>query len=244
MSYTPRSLFRLLEEIDAHRLLLPHIQRPFVWDRDQMALLFDSLMREYPIQTFLFWRTKEEIRARRFMSVVDPDADLSQLYDLPKSAAGVEKVFVLDGQQRLQTLHSIFRGAVHDDGGAIAEAYCNLTDGDQPVEGSDLLHQLTFSSTRLDLPMFRVRDLAERFSTGNVMAIADELNDQLEEIIQVDQEHRRHRERRVRATLQQLDSILNHDKHFWVDDLMAWRSHTLIAESSISSYASILAARN
>jgi len=109
MSYTPRSLFRLLEEIDAHRLLLPHIQRPFVWDRDQMALLFDSLMREYPIQTFLFWRTKEEIRARRFMSVVDPDADLSQLYDLPKSAAGVEKVFVLDGQQRLQTLHSIFR---------------------------------------------------------------------------------------------------------------------------------------
>ena len=83
MSYTPRSLFRLLEDIDAHRLMLPHIQRPFVWDREQMAKLFDSLMREYPIQTLLFWRTREEIRAREFMSVIDADADLSSLYDMP-----------------------------------------------------------------------------------------------------------------------------------------------------------------
>ena len=39
MSYTPRSLFRILEDIDAQRLLLPHIQRPFVWEREQMARL-------------------------------------------------------------------------------------------------------------------------------------------------------------------------------------------------------------
>ena len=43
MSYTPRSLFRILEDIDAQRLLLPHIQRPFVWEREQMARLFDQL---------------------------------------------------------------------------------------------------------------------------------------------------------------------------------------------------------
>jgi uncharacterized protein with ParB-like and HNH nuclease domain len=62
MSYKSRSLFRLLEDIDADRLLLPHIQRPFVWEREQMERLFESLMRNYPIQTFLLWRTKEEIR--------------------------------------------------------------------------------------------------------------------------------------------------------------------------------------
>ena len=98
MSYTPRSLFRLLEEMDGHRLLLPHIQRPFVWEPHQTERLFDSLMRDYPIQTFLLWRTKEAIRARRFMPVVDHDIDLSTLYDLNRSAAGVEKTFVLDGQ--------------------------------------------------------------------------------------------------------------------------------------------------
>jgi hypothetical protein len=38
------------------------------WEEEQMLRLFDSLMRNYPIQTLLFWRTKDEIKARKFMS--------------------------------------------------------------------------------------------------------------------------------------------------------------------------------
>ncbi len=73
-----------------------------------MLRLFDSLMQNYPIQTLLFWRTKDEIKARRFMEQVSWDADLSDFYEDNMSKAGVEKVFVLDGQQRLQTLYAIF----------------------------------------------------------------------------------------------------------------------------------------
>lgn len=218
MSYTPRSLFRLLEDIDAHRLLLPHIQRPFVWDRDQMARLFDSLMRQYPIQTFLFWRTQEEIRARHFMSVIDADAELSALYDMAKSAAGVEKVFVLDGQQRLQTLHAIFRGGVRV-GGLVAEAYCDVTDGDGEVESGDLLHRLSFVSERPPLPLFRIRDFAERYASSNPLTVADDINDALETQLAETPDQRRQRERRVRSNLQQLHSILHLDKHFWIDEL-------------------------
>ena len=90
MTYKPRSLFRIIEEINT-QLFLPHIQRPFVWDEDQMVKLFDSLMRNYPIQTLLFWRTKDEIKARKFMETVDWDADLSDYYDKVKSKQGVEK---------------------------------------------------------------------------------------------------------------------------------------------------------
>lgn len=219
MSYTPRSLFRLLEDIDAHRLMLPHIQRAFVWEREQMERLFDSLMREYPIQTFLFWRTKEEIRARHFMSVLDFDADLSTLYDMQRSAGGVEKLFVLDGQQRLQTLHAIFRGGIHEDSGAIATAYCDITAGEAEVNNGDLLYRLIFSSDQLELPMFRVRDLVERYSNSNPLIVADNLNDLLEQRLQELPDQRKLRERRVRANLQQLHSILNHDKHFWVEEL-------------------------
>jgi uncharacterized protein with ParB-like and HNH nuclease domain len=104
MSYKPRTLFRLIEEINKG-LFLPHIQRPFVWDEDQMLRLFDSLMRNYPIQTLLFWRTKDEIKARRFMDQVAWDADLSDFYEANVSKEGIEKAFVLDGQQRL---HSLF----------------------------------------------------------------------------------------------------------------------------------------
>src|SRR5437899_10825542 len=104
MSYKAESLFTLIETVNKS-LFLPHIQRPFVWDEEQMLRLFDSLMRNYPIQTLLFWRTKGEIKARRFMEEIEWDPDLSDYYDSVVSQEGTEKVFVLDGQQRLQTIN-------------------------------------------------------------------------------------------------------------------------------------------
>lgn len=219
MSYKPYSLFRLLEDIDAGRLLLPHIQRPFVWEREQMARLFDSLMRTYPIQTFLLWRTKEEIRARRFMPLINPDADLSEFYDSAKSAADVEKVFVLDGQQRLQTLHCIFRGGIRDENGGVSEAYFDVTAGDAAVDDGESLFQLKFSAEKLLLPYFRVRDISERFSASNPLAAADDLNDTLSTTLEEAVEIRKARERRVRNNIVQLHSLLHHDKFFWADEL-------------------------
>jgi len=219
MSYKPHSLFRLLEDIDAGRLLLPHIQRPFVWEREQMARLFDSLMRNYPIQTFLLWRTKEEIRARRFMPLINPDADLSEFYDSGKSAEGVEKVFVLDGQQRLQTLHCMFRGGIKGETGAVSEAYFDVTAGDAPADDGESLYQLIFSPEKLGLPHFRVRDLSERFAASNPLTAADDLNDTLSASLVETPEARRARERRVRNNIVQLHSLLHHDKFFWADEL-------------------------
>jgi uncharacterized protein with ParB-like and HNH nuclease domain len=46
---------------------LPNIQRPFVWDEDQICRLFDSILREYPISTLLVWKSASEIRRRKFI---------------------------------------------------------------------------------------------------------------------------------------------------------------------------------
>jgi uncharacterized protein DUF262 len=219
MSYTPRSLFRLLEDIDANKLLLPHIQRPFVWQGHQTERLFDSLMRDYPIQTFLFWRTTEPIRARRFMQVLDSDADLSALYDLNRSGAGVEKTFVLDGQQRLQSLHSLFRGAMLNASGTQEEAYFDVSGQSGHLAEGDLLYPVKWSTERLALPWFRIRDLVEKHQNGNALEIADTLNDQLSGRLTESDEERRARERRVRSAISQLSSLLNHDKYFWIDEL-------------------------
>ena len=40
--------------------LLPAIQREFVWTATKTEALFDSLMRGYPVVSFLFWRVDEE----------------------------------------------------------------------------------------------------------------------------------------------------------------------------------------
>jgi uncharacterized protein with ParB-like and HNH nuclease domain len=219
MSYKPKSLFRMLEDIDRHELLLPHIQRPFVWDEEQMVRLFDSLMRNYPVQTLLFWRTKEAIKARRFMQSIDREADLSDLYDSAKSVSDVEKVFVLDGQQRLQTLYGIFRGTILDPHEKVREAYLDVTQGRREIYGTDLLYQLEFSYEPMGLPYYRLRDLTERDSQKDAASIAYDLNDRLANEQNEDAAERRTRERQVHTNISQLRTLLREEQHFWVEEL-------------------------
>jgi uncharacterized protein with ParB-like and HNH nuclease domain len=61
MSYqTALTLSEVIKDIDAKKYLLPSIQREFVWSTDQIVMLFDSLMRDYPINAFLFWKVLKE----------------------------------------------------------------------------------------------------------------------------------------------------------------------------------------
>lgn len=219
MSYKPKSLFRMLEDVEQKQLLLPHIQRPFVWDEDQMVRLFDSLMRNYPVQTLLFWRTKEPIKARRFMTVVDRDADLSTLYVPEKSVADVEKTFVLDGQQRLQTLYALFRGAILDPQHVALEAYVDVTQGGRELEGTDMLYRLQFSIESLPLPHYRLRHLMERDAQKDAATIADDINDALDPVLTETAEERRLRQRQVHRNIAQMRTLLREEQHFWVEEL-------------------------
>jgi hypothetical protein len=219
MSYKPRSLFRMIEEVN-QSLFLPHIQRPFVWDRDQMRRLFDSLMRNYPIQTFLFWRTKDEIKARRFMTSIEWDPDLSDYYDKQKSAKGIEKVFVLDGQQRLQTLYTIFAGTVKGETDAgDEEAYVDVTGGEQPDEDG-LVYQIKFEHTLPGLGWYRIRDLTTQHQQRNAEEIAEGVNETLAAALKDEgTDAAKAREKRVRRNVSQMVSLLREERHFWVEEL-------------------------
>lgn len=209
----------MLEDIDRHELLLPHIQRPFVWDEEQMVRLFDSLMRNYPVQTLLFWRTKEAIKARRFMQCIDRDADLSKLYDAGKSVAEVIKTFVLDGQQRLQTLYALLRGTVLDPQGTELEAYVDVTQGSVELDGTDLLYRLAFSAEPMPLPYYRLRNLMERDAQKDAASIAYDLNDALAGKVTENADARKVRERQVHMNVSQMRTLLREEQHFWVEEL-------------------------
>lgn len=224
MSYKPRSLFRLIEEIN-RSLFLPHIQRPFVWEEEQMLRLFDSLMRNYPIQTLLFWRTKDEIKARKFMETVAWDADLSDFYEPNMSKQGIEKVFVLDGQQRLQTLYAIFFGAITSPDNNRAEAYFDITSGIAPDE-QGLMFKLQFSTEPLQLPWYRVADAIGKDSQKNAEEVADQINEALDSLNAAKPSEAQEpaievkaREKRVRRNMSQLVSLLREEKHFWIQEL-------------------------
>jgi len=224
MSYKPRSLFRLIDEMN-HGLFLPHIQRPFVWEEEQMLRLFDSLMRNYPIQTLLFWRTKDEIKARKFMEQVAWDADLSDFYEPNISKKGVEKVFVLDGQQRLQTLFAIFFGAITSPDNQRAEAYFDVAGSIVPDE-QGLMYKLRFSTEPIELPWYRVADAIGKDAQKNAEEVADAINETLDSQNaakpseqQTLPQDLKSREKRVRRNMSQLVSLLREEKHFWIQEL-------------------------
>lgn len=219
MGYKPRSLFNLIENIN-REIFLPHIQRPFVWDTEQMSKLLDSLMRGYPVQTLLFWRTKEEIKTRKFMDLIDSDVDLHTLYDAGKSAAGVEKVFVLDGQQRLQTLYCIYNGRLKDEDSVAQEGYLNITSAEIDPNTNQIYNLKFFpEGQQQQLPLFRLRDLLGKYAQKNAEEISEELNDFLNPILNDSDNALRTREKIVRRNIAQLISILREDKHFWIEEL-------------------------
>ncbi|MBZ4331285.1 DUF262 domain-containing protein [Corallococcus sp. AS-1-12] len=219
MSYLPRSLFRLIQEINVS-LFLPHIQRPFVWEKEQMQRLFDSLMRNYPIQTFLFWRTQDGIRARRFMDKVEWDANLSGLYAEAKSEKGIEKTFVLDGQQRLQTLYALFAGSIVDaKTQQVLEAYADVTAEGRP--GPDgMAFPLRFAAESPGLQWYRLRALTSSDQQRSAHDIAENLNERLEVMSDgLSKEALKTREKSVRKNVSQIVSLLREDKHFWIEEL-------------------------
>ena len=78
----------LLWFIDSKNVAIPGFQRGYVWRVAQIKSLFDSLIKNYPVGSFIIWKTKKNIEARTLNGE-----------KLPK-----EKYLILDGQQRMATL--------------------------------------------------------------------------------------------------------------------------------------------
>lgn len=90
----------LFLEIDSGQIKLPMFQREFVWDKEQSAKLIDSILKGYPIGTFIFWKTREALRSVK---------DIGN-HSLPESPKGDYAQYILDGQQRITSLYAIRKG--------------------------------------------------------------------------------------------------------------------------------------
>lgn len=109
---TPITIKEALAAIQDQTYVLPAIQREFVWSPDQIASLFDSLMRGYPIGSFLFWQV-EASKSQEYTwygcirEYHQRNARHCPVLDLPPRAL----VSILDGQQRLTALNIGLRGS-------------------------------------------------------------------------------------------------------------------------------------
>ena len=77
-----QQLHQLLDKASASHgatLLIPDLQRPYVWTPNQVTLLIDSLVRGWPFGTLLLWKVNHQelqgIPFRPFWTVVDRTAE-------------------------------------------------------------------------------------------------------------------------------------------------------------------------
>ena len=87
----------VLADIRTLDLVLPEFQREYVWTREQAKQLMVSLVKGYPVGGLLIWRT-------------DKPPELKNVTKLPEKMGAVQ--VLLDGQQRLTTLHMLLTGAI------------------------------------------------------------------------------------------------------------------------------------
>lgn len=103
-SYENRTIAEMIAKVNSE-YFIPAIQRPYVWEVEQIEKLFDSLMKEYPISTFLLWKPPTENKGNwhtyRFAQHFKYGEIHNEEADLTKSP---EVHLVLDGQQRLTSL--------------------------------------------------------------------------------------------------------------------------------------------
>ncbi|MGQ9553177.1 MAG: GmrSD restriction endonuclease domain-containing protein [Anaerolineae bacterium] len=84
----------ILDQVDLGSIALPEFQRGFVWNRDQVRGLMDSLYRKHPVGSLLVWVTS---------------TGSAKAWGDGKLAPGVVNL-LLDGQQRITSLYGIIRG--------------------------------------------------------------------------------------------------------------------------------------
>jgi uncharacterized protein with ParB-like and HNH nuclease domain len=110
----PITIKSAINNIDDGTYLIPAIQRKFVWSSHQIEVLFDSIMRGYPINSFMFWDVRENTIKngfkfyrfltdfRQFFKEDNPDVNTTDYKDFKA---------VIDGQQRLTSLYIGLKGS-------------------------------------------------------------------------------------------------------------------------------------
>ncbi|BAZ13389.1 hypothetical protein NIES4071_52280 [Calothrix sp. NIES-4071] len=90
---------KLTERVASGDIRIPAFQRNFVWEPDQVAFLLDSIYKRFPIGTVIFWKTDNRLTSEK---------DLGR-FTLPEPRRDYPVNYVLDGQQRITSLFSVFQ---------------------------------------------------------------------------------------------------------------------------------------
>lgn len=114
--YEDMSAFQTLKYVNDNKILLPDIQREYVWDINEIERLFESIVDGYPIGTCIFWKTNgktiNEEKPNLYYFLRNFVREKSKNEKAPEVLPNDSDYYiVLDGQQRITSLNIAFNGS-------------------------------------------------------------------------------------------------------------------------------------
>lgn len=95
------NLKKIFNELEAGNIKIPRFQRSFIWQRNKVVKLLNSIYAQFPIGSFFFW-----VAPKEYKSFVREHKELN----LPETPNANNFQFILDGQQRITSLYVALKG--------------------------------------------------------------------------------------------------------------------------------------
>lgn len=90
---------KIIDRVISGEIRIPAFQRDWVWTPQQVSFLLDSIFKNFPIGTVFLWKTNTRL---------DSEKELGN-FTIPDPRKEHPVYYVLDGQQRLTSLFSVFQ---------------------------------------------------------------------------------------------------------------------------------------
>ncbi len=161
----------LINEIQKGIIKIPKFQREFVWSIDKTAKLLDSILKGYPIGTFILWQTDERINDIKNVGNLE----------IPDTPDGTKVQYVLDGQQRITSLFAAYLGAqiqktgekkVTDYSGIVVNLDRDINENDDQVITAEATGEKHLSLCDvLNFSFSKAKELSDRFTEDELETI-------------------------------------------------------------------------
>lgn len=114
LTYGEATIYEIVRKIENDQYVMPAFQRQYVWNMEQIEKLWDSILSDFPISTFLFWHLDESNTTNEtffctFMKKMlfknSKKQPANETYNIQTIDVNAVNTAILDGQQRLTSLY-------------------------------------------------------------------------------------------------------------------------------------------
>jgi uncharacterized protein with ParB-like and HNH nuclease domain len=171
MKYEDITIAECVEKIN-DSLFLPDIQRPYVWNEDDIYLLFDSICRDYPINTVLFWfLEKKTLEKEKYIKRIKYISERWEESKVDTSPINRDNYFLtIDGQQRITSFYLSLKGTYKikiKKNIVNADLFFNILSGKEENENEMLFEFQFFPQEKNDVWVETITDKKKVIPTFN-----------------------------------------------------------------------------